>query len=169
MRHDFGPLGPFSRLLDWVGWLCAVAAGGLMVVLIAIFGWLVWGRYVMNDTPTWVEQAALMMIVWITFLGAAVGVRNGAHLSIDFLREAFPRPLRGLCVATADLAMVGFGLIMAWQGALLMQSTFDRAVPMLGISEGWRAFPVALCGGLSAVFAFENLIGLWRGGRGLGG
>ena len=39
-----------------------------MVVLLATFGWLVFGRYVLNVTPTWVEQLALVLVGYITFL-----------------------------------------------------------------------------------------------------
>ena len=93
-----------------------LVSGVMMVILIAIFGWLVFGRYVLNDTPTWVEQVALLLIVWITFLGASVGVWRSSHLSIDFIREAMPaRPRRALRLAT-DLLLAVFGGFMAWFG-----------------------------------------------------
>ena len=38
-------------------------AGIAMVTLIVIFGWLVFGRYVLNSTPTWVEQVSLLLII----------------------------------------------------------------------------------------------------------
>lgn len=163
MAQNQGPLGPVSRLLDVVVWLCIVITGILMVVLIAIFGWLVWGRYVMNDTPTWVEQASLLMIVWITFLGAAVGVRKRVHLSIEFVREVFPRPIREVFALISILAMILLGCIMAWQGWLLMQTNMDRLVPMLDIAEGWRDLPIAICGGLTAIFSIEHLAERFRG------
>ena len=49
-------MGPVERALDLLAKGCVGVAGTGLVVLVAIFGWLVWGRYVMNDTPTWVEQ-----------------------------------------------------------------------------------------------------------------
>ncbi|TMV51107.1 TRAP transporter small permease, partial [Thioclava sp. BHET1] len=143
MTSSQAPLGPLSRLFDAICVLCGLVTGIMMVFLIASFGWLVFGRYVLNSTPTWVEQVALMLVVWITFLGAAVGVRYRHHLSIDFVRDSFPAPLRILCTFLATLGMVFFGAIMAWQGWELTLSSMDRVVPMLGIAEGWRALPVA--------------------------
>ena len=81
-------------VLDGLAQLCIIVSGILLVFLIVSFGWLVFGRYVLNDTPTWVEQSALLIVVYITCLGAAAGVRHNSHLSIDFVREglpAFPR------------------------------------------------------------------------------
>ncbi len=57
-----------DRVLDSAAVGCLIIAGILLVLLIILFGWLVFGRYVLNDTPTWVEQASLLIVVYITFL-----------------------------------------------------------------------------------------------------
>jgi TRAP-type C4-dicarboxylate transport system permease small subunit len=143
--------------LDRVASAAMLISGVMMVTLIAIFGWLVFGRYVLNDTPTWVEQLALLLIVWITFIGAAVGVWRSSHLSIDFIREAMPsQPRRALRLA-ADLLLAVFGGFMAWFGVKLTIGTAQRIVPMLGLSEGWRAAPLAICGALIVVFSLASL------------
>ncbi|WP_417721802.1 TRAP transporter small permease [Salipiger sp.] len=158
-----GDKGVVERVLDGIAALCVAAAGTGLVVLIAIFGWLVWGRYVMNDTPTWVEQLALMLVVWITFLGAAAGVWTQSHLSIDFVREMFPEyiamPLRWLSL----LGMLIFGFYLGWQGAVLAGSTWARVVPMLGVSEGVRAMPMAICGVLTVIFTLHHGLMLAKG------
>lgn len=49
---------PVKTFLDALAYLATALSGVFMVVLVASFGWLVFGRYVLNDTPTWVEQMA---------------------------------------------------------------------------------------------------------------
>ncbi|WP_240455639.1 TRAP transporter small permease [Halomonas faecis] len=146
------------RILDGIAWCCMVVAGVLLVALIAIFGWLVFGRYVLNDTPTWVEQASLVMVVYITCLGAAAGVRANTHLSIDFVREGLPEPLRILGRYLADLFVVVFGGFMAHEGWGLVATNLERAIPMIGLSESWRAAPLVICGVLITVFALANIL-----------
>lgn len=155
--------GAVYRLLDLLSRICVLVAGTGLVVLIAIFGWLVWGRYIMNDTPTWVEQLALILVVWITFLGAAAGVWGRTHLSVDFLRDAFPGPI---AMAMKWLALIGvliFAICLGWQGYILAENTWGRTVPMLGISEGMRAVPMAICGALSALFTLYQMTELAKG------
>ncbi|MGF1551921.1 MAG: TRAP transporter small permease [Paracoccaceae bacterium] len=154
-----------ERALDRLAGVCTLVAGVQIVVLIAIFGWLVFGRYVLDDTPTWVEALALVLVVWITFLGAAVGVWRRSHLSIDFVREAMPPVLRTPLRWLAALGMVVFGGFLAWQGWSLTMLTWGRTVPMLGVSEGWRALPMALSGALTVVFSLFHLAALAREGR----
>ena len=48
----------YDRGLDLISYICTVITGVMLVVLTVIFGWLVFGRYVLNATPTWVEVEA---------------------------------------------------------------------------------------------------------------
>jgi len=40
--------------LDGIAAICRLLTGVSLVTLTVIFGWLVFGRYVLNATPTWV-------------------------------------------------------------------------------------------------------------------
>lgn len=149
-----------DAVLDGIAKVTIAASSAMLAVLIAIFGWLVFGRYVLNTTPTWVEQLALLLVVWITFLGAAAGVRYHSHLAVDFIREAMPRPLRLTLTAFALLALCLFGAVMAWQGYVMFDRTARRVVPLLGVSEGWRSVPVILGGAMIFLFCLDDLIKL---------
>lgn len=157
-RNSLGIWSRLDPLLDGIAKFCLMVAGILIVLLIAIFGWLVFGRYVLNDTPTWVEQASLVMVVYITCLGTAVGVRHHTHLNIDFIRASLPPFWRKLLHTIADLFVIGFGICMVYQGWLLVMTNLERAIPMIGISESWRAAPLAVCGALMVLFSGSDMI-----------
>ncbi len=150
--------GIADRVLDCIAWACILLAGIALVFIVITFGWLVWGRYVMNNTPTWVEQSSLLLVSYITFLGAAVGVRRNTHLNIDFVREAFPPVPREVMRHIADLLVMIFGGLMAWQGYRLVVTNLDRMIPMIDLSEAWRALPMAIGGALFMIFAGHNIV-----------
>ncbi len=152
------PRTPFDRFLDGIAQLCIIIAGVMMVFLIITFGWLVFGRYVLNDTPTWVEQSSLVIVVYITCLGAAAGVRNNSHLSIDFVREGLPSVPREIMRYISDLFVTCFGVFMAWQGWQLVMDNLSRPIPMIGFSESWRAAPLVICGVLMVLFSGVNIV-----------
>lgn len=156
--EDHPQSGIAGRILDGLAHLCIVVSGSLLVFLIASFGWLVFGRYVLNDTPTWVEQSSLLIVVYITCLGAAAGVRHNTHLSIDMVREAMPAVPRTLMCHLADLFVLVFGAFMTWQGGVLVLDNTTRAIPMIGLTESWRAAPLAICGVLMVLFAGANIV-----------
>ncbi len=153
MKHIVVFLRQVDRLIPWVSRLCIFICSIAMVVLLAIFGWLVFGRYVLNVTPTWVEQLALLLVCLITFLGAAAGVHEGTHLGVEFIREAFPDSVRKPLRIVADVAMACFGAIMLIACIELVQFGWSTKLAMLNIPEGVRTLPAAICGGLTFVFA----------------
>ena len=74
------PKSAYDKFLDLISAISTLVASIGLVVLTVIFGWLVYGRYVLNSTPTWVEQVSLLLVMLIGFLGASVGIhRNKIH------------------------------------------------------------------------------------------
>ena len=148
----------FDRMLDILSSINTVITGVALVVLTIIFGWLVFGRYVLNATPTWVEQVSLLLIVYIGFLGASVGVHRNTHLGVSVFREISPKPLRRIFELISHLIMAGFALIMTIYGYKLTVFKWSAEIPLLNISEGFRAIPIMLSGVLIFLFTIGHLI-----------
>ena len=139
--------------LDLLRALCIGAASLALVVLIATFGWLVFGRYVLNATPTWVEQLALLLICYIAFLGAAAGVREDTHLGVTIFRDLLPTPALKVVLIVIDVVLAAFGAVMVVAGVELMRFGWDSRLPMLDIPESFRTLAITSCGGLVCAFA----------------
>lgn len=154
---------PLDHWLDRLALVCKIIAGIGLVVLTVIFGWLVYGRYVLNATPTWVEQVSLLLVMLITFVGAAVGIHENTHLSVKFFRTSLPTPLRRALIAVCHVAVASFGAVMMWQSYQLVLFKWDSMIPLINVPEGFRAIPITVCGALVVVFSIGNLIALARG------
>lgn len=144
--------------------LCVLISSVAMVVLIVVFAWLVFGRYVLNQTPTWVEQLALVLVVWITFLGAGAGVHDDTHLGVSFIRESMPARLRHVLRIICEVVVAAFGLVMLVACTELVQFGWSTRIPMLNIPEGVRTLAAAIAGGLIFLFATARAITLVAGG-----
>ena len=158
-----GALRLMAQTLDAIAWVCRVLTGVALVVLTVIFGWLVFGRYVLNATPTWVEQVALLLVMLIAFLGAAVGVHEHTHLSVSLLRSAIPKRIRTFLVIVTDLFMAGFGTLMLWYGAQLTMFKWGSLIPLIQVPEGLRSLPLTVGGALILMFSLGHLIRLFCG------
>ena len=77
----------FARMLTRINArlsLIALLAAGLgLIAMTAIVAWTVFGRYVLNATPTWGEPASLFLMLWFILLGGSVGVRELDHMGFD--------------------------------------------------------------------------------------
>lgn len=152
-----------DAVLDGIAWVCRLLTGVSLVVLTVMFGWLVFGRYVLNATPTWVEQAALLLVMTIAFLGAAVGVHENTHLSVTTLRRAGSPSLRSVFVVLTDLLLAGFGTLMLWYGAQLTMFKWGSMIPLIQLPEGLRSLPLTVGGGLILLFSLGHLLRLALG------
>lgn len=152
-----------AAVLDVIALICKILTGVALVVLTVIFGWLVFGRYVLNATPTWVEQVALLLVMLIAFLGAAVGVHENTHLSVSFLRTALPARVRTVFVVITDVTMAGFGLLMFLYGWQLTAFKWGSLIPLIQVPEGLRSLPLTVGGALILLFSIGHLIRLFLG------
>jgi TRAP-type C4-dicarboxylate transport system permease small subunit len=152
-----------TAVLDLIALVCRVITGIALVVLTVIFGWLVFGRYVLNATPTWVEQVALLLVMLIAFLGAAVGVHENTHLSVSILRTSVPRRVRNVFVFVTDVTMAVFGALMLWYGMQLTIFKWGSLIPLIQLPEGLRSLPLTIGGALILLFSLGHLIRLFLG------
>jgi TRAP-type C4-dicarboxylate transport system permease small subunit len=159
MTNETGETGATGRgVLDQIERLALIVAGVSLVVVVAVQAWQVFARYVLNDSPSWTEPLALVFIANTAMLGAAVGARRETHFGFPLLADSAPHPVRMTCRALARLAMAALGAGLAVFGAILAIDSWT--VPMAGapLPVGLRFAPVAVGGGLIALFALERLV-----------
>jgi len=150
-----------GRADAWLGGLAHAAfivAGGALVAMALVEGWQVFARYVLNDSPSWTEPVASLLMSTVMMVGAAVGTRNDAHFGFFIAVEAAPPPMRRILLTIGRLLAAGIGLMLAiWGGELLIDSW---AVPMAGapLPQGLVFLPFCVGGALITLFAIERVM-----------
>ena len=145
-----------ARACMWLG------IAGLVAVICAV-SWQVFGRYVLNNTPTWAESLALLLVIYVTMMGVAVGVRDSGHIGLESLLVLAPDWLRLKMEYLIHILVLGFGAAMAWNCGYLALSVWSYRLPTLWISEGWKYVPATVAGVLIVMFSIEHLIALAQG------
>lgn len=152
----------YTRFCAALAKLCLqIGVAGLVLLIIAVLYQVV-GRYVFNDTPTWAESGAVLLVLYVTMLGMAVGVRDAGHIGLESLLVLAPEVLRLKMELLIQALVLLFGLVMAYNCGLLAQSVWAYKIPTLGISEAFKYIPPAMAGGLVALFSLEHIIALLR-------
>lgn len=153
----------FDRMLDGLSWASMLVSGVALVVLTVIFGWLVFGRYVLNATPTWVEQVSLLLVMLIGFLGASVGIHRNTHLGVSYFRELSSRPVRRTFELISHIILLGFGAVMMVYSYQLVLFKWGTEIPLINVPEGLRAIPIMLCGAFTTLYSIGHLIHFFKG------
>ncbi|HEY5546636.1 MAG TPA: TRAP transporter small permease [Gemmatimonadaceae bacterium] len=150
--------GALRACLEALAQAATIVAGASLVGMALVEGWQVFARYVLNDSPSWTEPVASLLMSTVMMVGAAVGTRSDAHFGFFIAAEAAPRLMRRTLLAIARLLAAAIGAMLAvWGGELLLDSW---SVPMAGapLPQGMVFLPFCVGGALIAVFAIERLV-----------
>ena len=161
-----GPLG-------WIAAVPHVVITVLMVVVIVDMLVGVFLRYVMTwisatfDLPSvrffWVEEVGEWSLAWLTFIGAALGIRRGTHFAVHLVIDRLPAALRSAVLAGQCLVVVVFGALVAvfgWQVAELNSQSFS---PALVLNLRWLYLSSVVGGVLIVVYGLVALAEVARG------
>lgn len=138
-----------TRIVTTLMW---IAFGGL----IATVALQVLARNVLMAPIIWTSDVAQLLFAWLIFVGAAVGLRTGAHYRVDML----PKGIRWI-----DLLADGVALLAAFCVAgILLRYGLELAivrktatVQSLGLSRFWMYLPLPASGALMLLYIAEAL------------
>ncbi|TDP75040.1 TRAP transporter small permease [Roseateles toxinivorans] len=153
----------FTRICAAIARACLRLGVAGLVLLIAAVSYQVFGRYVLNNTPTWAESLALLLVLYVTMLGCAVGVRDAGHIGMELLGGLIPTRWHHSLAVLIHLLTMLFGALMAWNCAEMFVSVRGYMIPTLGVSESLRYVPMVLAGLLIVLFSIEHIVALRRG------
>ena len=153
----------YTRLCRTLARVCMWLGVFGLVALICAVSWQVFGRYVLNNTPTWAESLALLLVLYVTMFGVAVGVRDAGHIGLESFLVLAPDWLRTRMEYLIHALILVFGIAMAWKCASLAHSVWDYRLPTLALSEGWKYVPATIAGVLIVMFSIEHIIALAQG------
>ncbi|GAB4067685.1 TRAP transporter small permease [Ancylobacter sonchi] len=146
----------FYRLLEVVMVLCMV------VMLVMVFG-NVMLRLFFNSGIDLSEEMPRFAFVWLTFLGAIVGLHRRAHLGVDMVVRALPLIGRKICWGLSQAIMLvcaGYILYGTW---LQHEIIAGNASPVAQISTLWVYGVSYVTGTAIAIICIANLIRLSLG------
>ncbi len=129
------------RVMDrGINWLLAV----LMAVMVVVIALQVWYRFILNNPLDWSEELGRYLFVWISFLGAAAGVRYQVHLGIDALEKIIGRDAFRYVLVLINIVIQIFLLfIIYWGFTLLTVVRFQTSPSMLiPMTYPYAAVPV---------------------------
>jgi len=157
----------------WVAAVPHVVVTVLMLVAMADMLTGVFLRYVMTkvsavlDLPSirffWVEEIGELCLAWMSFVGAAIGIRRGIHFSVHTITDRFPVGAR-LAVFTAHyLLIAAFGALVAVFGWHVTELNSQSFSPALSLNLRWLYLSSVVGGVLIVIYSLASIRDGWRG------
>ncbi len=135
-------------------WLLRLLVGliAAMVAVAVVF------RYVFNAPLIFSFDLAVILFVWLVFLGLARAAHEGAHLSVDMLTALLPSRAAVIVEVTMRVLMIFIALFIAMHAYDLTTRT-RMEIASMRMSMAWlyAAVPTGF-----TLFAIYEAYALWR-------
>ena len=145
----------FERLLEAITILLIVSLA-MVVVLGVVFRWA-------GEALSWYDEVASVQLAWLTYYGAALAALKRAHIGVPGLIAAMPPLFRIPMVIVAECVIIGFFLILAWYGYIvlvILEGDTLISLPFIGTQFTQSVIPIGAI--LFVIAEILNLPQIWR-------
>lgn len=134
----------------------AGAAG--MATLMGVVVAQIFCRYFLGFSLVWSEELARVLLVWITFLFAAVALERGEIIAVESLINVLPRALRVLAILAGGAVSLWVVFLLIKTGIRYAEFNAGQVIPALQLSRFWVYLSVPVGLALFEIQLFLNLI-----------
>ena len=131
---------------------------GIMFVLVFIN---VVTRYIFGFSFATTEEVSTFLMIWITYIGAGLALREGRLAAIDLFQDMLPPKARRFFRAVLGAVILLFFAILAYYGARMVQFGWSQETWATQIPRGipYLAVPIgAVVFGLHLILMFREWI-----------
>ncbi len=128
-----------------------------MVALIGVMTLQIVSR-VLFTAVGWTEELARFLLVWITFLGAALAYQRGRHIAVTVLVDNLPHWPRRLCRAATAVIAMGFLLVLVVVGYQYMDLQSFQTSASLRVSMNYVYAVIPLSAAIMIWYALVDLV-----------
>jgi len=158
-------LKAFDRVLGWITAVvkCVMLVQASMIFFIICLA--VFTRYILNFVPSWSEEVPRYLLVWISYLGAALAVKYREHISLDFFFNLMPVRARQVGHLILNVLIGAVGVIMLVFGVGLVRQFGDDLMESIAVKNFWLYLAMPVSGGLMVLYIIQDT---WKQMLGLG-
>ena len=130
-----------------------ILIGFMMVVMFVLVFANVVTRYCFGFSFATTEEISTFLMIWVTYLGAGLALREGRHAAIDLFQDRLPENMRRKVRAGLGIVILLFLAALAWFGIRMAQfgwsqetwaTQIPRGIPYLGVPIGAAVFMMHL-------------------------
>ena len=147
-----------QRWLEVLARIAIHIAAFAMLGLVAVQGWQVFARYVINDSPGWTEPLTILLLSTTMSLGAAAAVHSNRHFGFFLLAGVLGPRLKCALEVVVEIVVATIGAVLAWWGWVLWMDGVHIKTAGADFPQSINCLPLCIGGALMLVFAINRLV-----------
>lgn len=150
-----------ERVLEWL--VIAIVAVLVLSVLWGIFSRSEFALLLGISPSLWTEELPRLLLIWVTFLGAALCFEKRQHLGLDYFASLLHTDAQRWLQAIGEVVVIAFAaVVLVAGGGFLVSETLQAqqttAAMQLKMGHVYLAAPIA--GVATLLFCLKRLLGL---------
>lgn len=135
----------------------------MIVIMTVIIGYQVFSRFVLNFTPPWIQPLSLLLMVWIGFIGIAIGIQDNTHIKINLFVSMMPDKVQKVLIYMQRVLAILFGFFMLVQGLIFSYDMKDSTMSGLSMPSAVLYASIPISGLLVVLYLLFEFSGKWKG------
>ncbi|WP_066455691.1 TRAP transporter small permease [Anaerotruncus rubiinfantis] len=144
-----------ETLFQIAEYLCRIMLFFMVVVVTS----QVFLRAIFNYNIRWCEEVVLILMIYITFLSMAIGIKDDLHIRIEVFCAWLPKTGRRLLNILDDLTLLFISFFMFNSGFQLMKFTSISKLPVTQLPTSVTYLMIGVGGALSCFVLIGKLLG----------
>jgi TRAP-type transport system small permease protein len=133
---------------------------GLLAAMVLIVTWQVFARQGLGSAPQWSEEVSLILMVWVGFIGIAIGFRERVHIALEFVVSRLPQALQKVIEKLNCVLVLVFGLFLVLQGWEFTTRTMSSTLASTGLPRATLYVILPISGFMICVYSVLQLFGV---------
>lgn len=144
-----------GNIVEWFAAMLVVALA--VIVFVQVFN-----RYVLKSPLAWSEDLAMLLFQWVTFLGAAIGVRRMRHFGIELVVKNLPEKIHRSINFVTPVFMGIVAFVMITEGLELLSYNRSRIYSSMNLSYTWTYLAIPVSGCLMIIYLIWHEVARWQ-------
>ncbi|MDO4265531.1 MAG: TRAP transporter small permease [Eubacteriales bacterium] len=138
----------------------------VVITMLAVMSAVVFAQVVfrlIHASIPWSEELSKYLLIWSTFLGAALGVRKGSLIGLEFFAGLLPKKGQRVLTVLVDLSVIALLALLIGVGYWASGRVWYQTTPVMKLPMGlmYAAVPT---GALFMLFnTLISMYNLWKG------
>jgi len=128
-----------------------------LVTQVIIISYVVFGRYVINNTPAWGEESALFCMVWFSLLSSVLAFKEERHLKMCIVDFILPSKIIKYFDIFVFAGVIIFSIFLLLIGIDIVKLTAGSTMTGMRIKSSWLYLSVPVTGVMMFLIIIEKI------------
>jgi TRAP-type transport system small permease protein len=136
-----------------------VAKVGLLSMILIVIVQVI-TRKLFNFVFFWSEEMTLLLLIWFSFMGIALGFREHLHLGIDTFTNLLPKKIDKIITKFIYACTLAFGIYLVYYGWDFTRLMHQSRLPATNLPNSLTYLVMPISGLMITIYSVLQLLGV---------